>query len=129
VPRLLIVDDEPSYRKTLQDIFQEEGYDVRTASSHQHALDCAAEFIPQVLIVDWMLRDELGGSAVVKSIRKINPQLGVIIISGYPNHEFSGRLGSIDNIQWLEKPFHLADVLAAVQALSAPEISTMDNSR
>ena len=61
MPRILIVDDEPGYRKHLSRELIGDGYDVETATRGREALEIARRFQPDVLIADWMLKTNLHG--------------------------------------------------------------------
>lgn len=114
--KLLVVDDEESYRKLLREVFAEQGYEVRTASGSEDAMSVAAAFSPDILIVDWMLRDEHHGAAVATCCRKLNPEVGVVFVSGYPNFRLQAAAEVDATFIWLTKPFHLDEVINAVQS-------------
>ncbi len=67
--RVLVVDDEPSYRKYLERYLIHEGYELKTAGSSTEAMRIAADFEPHVLLVDWMLKDRLHGLDVGLALR------------------------------------------------------------
>ena len=48
--RILIVDDEPTYREYLQRFLARDGLDVRTAETGAEAIELAREFSPDVLL-------------------------------------------------------------------------------
>lgn len=114
--KVLIVDDEASYRELLKNVFIEQGYDVRIASGSRDAMAVAPTFSPDVLIVDWMLSDEHDGAAVAACCREINPALGVVFISGYPNYRLQAAADVDAAFVWLSKPFHLDEVVKVVRS-------------
>jgi len=114
-PKVLLVDDEPSYRDSLGHILSNENYDVRTASSAKAALDVTQEFVPDILIVDWMLRDEMDGVEVAQNMRSMNPALKTIFITGYRTSRLENQMREVPFAQFLSKPFSLDDFLEAVQ--------------
>ena len=113
--RVLLVDDEPSYRDSLGHILNQERYDVRTASSGKLAIDVAREFCPDILIVDWMLRDEMDGVQVAEHMRSMNPGLKTIFITGYRTSRLESQVREVPFAQFLSKPFALDDFLEAVR--------------
>lgn len=113
--KVLLVDDEPSYRDLLGHILSHECYDVRTASSAKAAIDMTHEFVPEILIVDWMLRDEMDGVQVAQSLRTIIPGLKTIFITGYRTSRLENEMREIPFAQFLSKPFSLDDFLEAVR--------------
>lgn len=118
--QVLLVDDEVSYRELLKNVFGEQGYDVRVASGGQDALAIATTFVPDVLVVDWMLGDEQDGSAIADFYRNLNPKLGVVFMSGFPNYNLQTAADNDAAVIWLSKPFHLDEVLAAVETVLHP---------
>lgn len=120
--KVLLVDDEPSYRDSLGHILLHESYDVRTASSGKAAIDASDEFLPDILIVDWMLRDEMDGVEVAQTMRSLNPGLKTIFITGYRTSRLENQMREVPFAQFLSKPFSLDDFLEAVRlAASSPD--------
>jgi len=118
--KILVVDDEVSYRELLKEVFTEQGFHVRTASGSTDAREIASTFVPDVLIVDWMLSDEHDGSAVALLCQQLNPNVGIVFISGYPSVGLQAAADEDPSIAWLPKPFHLDQVMSAVQSISDP---------
>lgn len=73
--RVLIVDDEPSYRDYLERYLKREGYGVRTASTGEEALAIGEVFSPHVILADWMLKDHVHGLQVAETLRDLKPDL------------------------------------------------------
>jgi DNA-binding response OmpR family regulator len=84
LPRILCVDDEPEVLGILSQYFIEEGFAVRTATSANEALVEAKRWMPKVLVVD-LFMPRLGGLETVERIRKVNPGIVVVLISGRPD--------------------------------------------
>ena len=113
--KVLLVDDEPSYRDSLGHILSHERYEVRTASSAKAAIDVTHQFVPDILIVDWMLRDEMDGVEVAQTLRAVNPGLKTIFITGYRTSRLENQMREVPFAQFLSKPFSLDDFLEAVR--------------
>ena len=112
--KVLIVDDEPSYRDSLALILSHEQYEVRTASDSRTAFDTLEDFMPDVLIVDWMLRDKMNGIEVAESLLVANPELQTIVITGYPTTALAAEVARVPAAQMLIKPFGFDRLLAAL---------------
>ncbi|MCH7868856.1 MAG: response regulator [Myxococcales bacterium] len=117
--RVLIVDDEPSYRDYLERFLTREGYDVRTASTGQEALAIGKDFLPQVILADWMLKDHIHGLQVAESLREIKPDLQILLMTGFPSSEIRKEADRAEVFRFLEKPFGLDEVSAAIAAATA----------
>ena len=60
-----MVDDDPQVRHLLRRILEHDGYDVACAASGAEALEVMREFLPDVVILDWMM-PELDGAEVLR---------------------------------------------------------------
>ncbi len=113
--KVLVVDDEPGYRKHLKLLLSAEGFEVRTAEDSSSALGVAEEFCPQLLIVDLMLKDSQTGLEIAEAVRGFAPNLKTIVISGHPAGEGTVRTSEVPFCAFFKKPFDLVAVLAAVR--------------
>lgn len=113
--KVLVVDDEPMYRENLQEVISDEGHDVEVADNGRNAIEIAERFCPDVLIVDWMLQNDLSGLEVSEFLRESNSRLTTIIITGYPAQELRGRAEKSGVFAFLEKPFELDDIRETVR--------------
>jgi len=114
--KIFIVDDEPSYRDSLNLILSYEGYDVRTAADGISALQAPDSFVPDVLIVDWMLRGNMNGLDVAKTLLESNPRMRTIVITGYPTPRLAAQVEGFGAAQVLAKPFGVDELLAALES-------------
>ena len=112
--KVLVVEDDPDYRQTLMLVLERAGYEVATAATGDEGLALAAEFLPHVVITDWMLRDQKGGRQVALGLRQSRPEVKLLLLTGYP--EALERLpiepGLIDVV--LQKPCHADEILGAL---------------
>lgn len=114
--RVLIVDDEPSYRDYLERYLLREGHDVKTAATGQEALAIGMEFAPQVILADWMLKDHVHGLQVAETLRESRPELQILLMTGFPSSEIRKEADRAQVFRFLEKPFGLDEVSAAITA-------------
>jgi DNA-binding response OmpR family regulator len=80
-PRILCVDDEPEVLEILREYLTDREFAVRTAMNGREALAEAKRWTPRALIVD-LVMPRLGGLATIEQIRRINPAVATILISG-----------------------------------------------
>ena len=112
--RILIVDDDASVRDVISVLLQEEGYECRTASSAEAALDVAAAEAPPLVISDMKMpgRD---GIWLLEAFRERYPETAVIMLTGYGDTEAAVdclRRGAVD---YLLKPPKLTDLIRAIE--------------
>ena len=81
-PSILIVDDEPSILQTLSGLLADEGFEVTTAANGYEALKIIDAESPDLVLLDiWM--PGIDGIETLKEIKKENPTIQVIIITGH----------------------------------------------
>jgi response regulator RpfG family c-di-GMP phosphodiesterase len=112
--RILIVDDDASVRDVISVLLQEEGYECRTASSAEAALDIAAAEAPPLVISD-MKMPARDGIWLLEAFRERYPETAVIMLTGYGDTEAAVdclRRGAVD---YLLKPPKLTDLIRAIE--------------
>ena len=113
--RVLIVDDEPSYRDYLERYLVREGYEVLTAATGQDALEIGKSFHPRVVLADWMLKDHMHGLEVAESLREESPEMRILLMTGFPSSEIRHEADRAKVFRFLEKPFGLEEVAQAIR--------------
>ena len=113
--KIMIVDDEPPYRIFLRKLFERHGCKVETSASGLVSLDIASREVPDVLIIDWMLKNSMDGLEVAEKLRRHNPNLATILITGYPSPELEEKAAGVPQTTFLSKPFEAEEILAVVQ--------------
>ncbi len=99
VGRVLVIDDDPSFRDSMVRYFQKEGFRVVTASSGQEGLLLAGELKPELITLDILMPGRNGWS-VLMALKK-NPDLSsipVIMISSAGDKHIGLRMGANDYI-------------------------------
>jgi len=114
--KVLIVDDEEFYSRSLSWLLNDEGYDVRTAATGAAAIDEARQFGPDILVVDWILRGGIDGVEVARRLRAARPDIKTIFVTGYAGSELREHIGADLPATILEKPFGPEDLLSALRA-------------
>jgi CheY-like chemotaxis protein len=117
--RILVVDDERTYRRWLERLLVDEGHEVRVADSGREAIDLGVRWRPDLAVVDWMLRGDLHGLHVAAALRAVRPDTRVILITGFPSEDL--RRSSEHLSDFVTKPFDLDQVRASVHSSLATE--------
>ncbi|MCB1381869.1 MAG: sigma-54-dependent Fis family transcriptional regulator [Notoacmeibacter sp.] len=103
---ILVVDDEADIRDLVAGILEDEGHETRTAQDSDSALAAIADRVPRLVFLDiWMQGSKLDGLALLDEVKKLHPDLPVVMISGHGNIETAVsaiRRGAYD---FIEKPF------------------------
>lgn len=117
--RVLIADDEERYRDYLRAALAEQGHEVSTVDSGRVAIDYGVRFRPQVVVTDWMLRDHIHGLRVSNVLRAVDPRTQAIVITGFPSTDLQRDARHSGVFRFIEKPFELDDMVAAVNEAAA----------
>jgi DNA-binding NtrC family response regulator len=118
VARILIVEDEPGYRTLLKQILASENHEVEAFGNPDAAIQASDTFRPEILITDWMLKDDWNGVQVAETLYNRNPNLLTILITGYASSKIRHQPGHDHIYQILEKPFGLEDLTKTVDTAS-----------
>lgn len=115
VPYILVVDDEPDIRNLLQDILEDEGYDVTTAENGETARKARRQRRPDLILLDIWMPDVDGITLLKEWSEDAELPMPVIMMSGHGTVETAveaTRLGAYD---FIEKPLSLAKLLLTVE--------------
>ena len=100
---ILITDDEKDIRDLIGDILKDEGYAVRLASNSD---ECMAEINaepPALMILDiWLKDSRMDGIDILKTVKRDNPDIPIVIISGHGNIEIA--VAAIKQLKWTGLP-------------------------
>ncbi|MFH1458845.1 MAG: response regulator [Candidatus Omnitrophota bacterium] len=112
-PRILVVDDEAIIRQLLERTLTKNGYLVETAEDGQVALD-KFQKTPFNLIMTDLKMPKVEGLGILREIKKFNPHVEVIIITGFPTIESAVQAIKIGAFDFICKPFDIQQVLEVV---------------
>jgi excisionase family DNA binding protein len=123
--KVLIVDDDAEIIELMVDVLSRDGrFEIRTASSGYDAGLQTEQFRPDVIILDYMLPD-VNGNIVCRTI-KSNPDfenIKIIIVSGVANPEEVQELLNAGAIDFLKKPFNIAELVDRILEAAGKEIA------
>ncbi len=113
--RVLVIEDDTEITDALRRSLRHEGYEVRTAGDGVEALDAAAEFIPDLVVLDLGL-PRLDGIEVCKQLRA-DGDVPILILTA--RTETDDRVTGLDSgaDDYLVKPFERQEFLARIRAL------------
>lgn len=110
---ILLVDDDAAVRETVSAVLVDEGFCVRTAIDGRQALERLGEELPDLVLLDVWL-PETDGIEVLAQIRERHGDLPVLVISGHGNVDTAVRATKLGAADFIEKPFSIDGLLAAV---------------
>ncbi len=113
---ILIVDDERDIRELISDILEDEGYATRLAGNSQECMDAINTEPPGLLILDIWLKDSaMDGIDILKTVKRDNPDVPVVIISGHGNIEIAVAAIKQGAYDFIEKPFNIDQLLVVIR--------------
>ena len=81
---VLVVDDEPDFRKLMNFWLESKGYSVVVASSGKNAIQQIREKAPDIIFMDLRM-PVMDGSETIGRIRKFNKDIPIIVITAFAN--------------------------------------------
>jgi len=115
--RILIIEDDESFRKTLTVVLEKEGYVVAGASDGHQAIEAAKRTFFELVVADVRLPGGMDGIEAVARIKGIRPEAKtlVIIITGYADEQAAVRALRLGVDDYIYKPFAREEFLHSVE--------------
>ena len=114
--RILLVEDNSDLAEGIEYNLRLEGYEVRIAENGRIAIDLAAEWKPDLVLLDLML-PVLDGYQVLRAVRQSDKHVPVIILSARGEEADKIRGFKLDADQYVTKPFSIVELLERIAAL------------
>jgi len=125
---ILIVDDEQDIRDLVSGVLEDEGFTTRAAADSGEALQALADRRPSLALLDvWLQGSKLDGLQLLEEIKRRDPSLPVLIISGHGNLDTAVaaiRQGAVD---FIEKPFEASHLVHLVNRATETERLKREN--
>ena len=112
-PRVLVVDDEASIRELLTRTLALTEYDVEAVADGRTGLD-RLRLGPYDLLIADLRMPVMDGLTLIREARRLQPNLKVIIITGYSTESSAIEAVNLGVVGYLVKPFRVPQVLASV---------------
>ncbi|MFI5012659.1 MAG: cell cycle histidine kinase CckA [Hyphomicrobiales bacterium] len=114
--RVLLVEDEEAVRKFAARALASRGYEVLEAASGRDAVDIVDKTsAPIDLVVSDVVMPEMDGPSLMRELRKRDPKLKIIFVSGYAEDAFAKNLPEGERFTFLPKPFTLKQLIETVK--------------
>jgi CheY-like chemotaxis protein len=120
--QVLVIDDDEGVRRFLVDCLETLGYRVREAGSGKAGLALLERQRPDLLIVDFAMAG-MNGLDVVKAVHRLNPNLPIILATGYAEIDTGDDVASAVSI--LRKPFKISDLKEALNLAMKDGVSSL----
>jgi DNA-binding NtrC family response regulator len=102
--QVLVVDKDRLHNMSLGLTLSAHDHGVQLTSIGQEAIDLGLRLRPDVLIVDWMLEDDLNGVEVAEALRSIHPETRAILVTAHASGDVRKLAKNVGFSGFLEKP-------------------------
>lgn len=124
---ILIVDDDPDFVETMEIILQGNGYKTRTARNGEEAYEKVKEKVPNIILLDIMMKTKTDGIWVSEKIRSDDKlkEIPIIMITAVNKDSDMAKfhLGQHEDMEYMpvnvfmEKPIEAKDLLKEIKKL------------
>ena len=112
--KIIVVDDEEIVLSLICDTLEDEGYDIKTASNGEDALKIIEQDNFDLIISDIRMPG-IDGIELIKKTREIQPEIGVIFMTGYANLNSAKNAIKQGAFDYIMKPFEISEIRKAVK--------------
>ncbi|PIE33220.1 two-component system response regulator [candidate division KSB3 bacterium] len=106
---ILVVDDEEGLREGLSKLLEDEGYTVLCAENGEKAINIIHDTHVDLMLTD-MRMPGMSGIDLLKKVRKIREDIGVIILTGYGEIESYIEAMNFGAMEYVSKPFKVNEL-------------------
>jgi CheY-like chemotaxis protein len=114
---VLLVEDEPSVRRSTRGLLEALGFTVLEAAD---GVDAIEVFRPHQHLLRWVLMDltmpRMDGHSTFLELQRIDPEVKVILCSGWATADVAGRFRDRPPAAFLTKPFTVPELLSALRS-------------
>jgi len=122
--RVLIVDDEERFRDNLLKRLQLRGYQVKAVGDGESAIRAVRRGHPDVVLLDLKMPG-MSGEDTLKEIKKIAPEVQVVILTGFGSIESATSTGRLDAYAYLQKPCEDEQLISTIESGSREKVYAM----
>ena len=112
---VLICDDEEGIRESFKLILSDT-YNLRFVNNGLQAVELLKSFSPDAVILDIKI-PKINGMEVLKQIKKLKPNLPIIIVTGYQSVEMAQEAIKNGAADYIPKPFESKQILKSIESI------------
>ncbi len=115
-PTVLVVDDDPDLQELFKAFLKKIGFSRVVVGTAKDAISSLRKQKFDLMFLDLQLPDA-PGDQVYKTAKQIDPDLNVVVITGYPDSEMLDRILQISPVTVLKKPLKIEQLNQTVKIL------------
>lgn len=112
--KILVLEDDPQMRSILQQVLEEQDYEVVAVDRGEKAIEAARDHSFDLIIADIRM-EGVGGLEAIAQTKAVQPSIGTLIVSGYADPDETERAKQLQIGGYLKKPFKMQDFLLYVR--------------
>jgi DNA-binding NtrC family response regulator len=112
--KVLMVDDEEDFVKTLAERMKMRDLDTDVALNGEQALQFVKDDVPDVMVLDLKMPG-IDGMEVLKRVRKAYPQVQVIILTGHGSEKDEAEARRLGAFAYLQKPVDIEKLIRTLK--------------
>ncbi len=114
--RALVIDDDDAIRELLETVLRHDGFEVTTLEDPLQAEATVRGGKFHIVLLDLMMPGQ-DGMETLQRIRKIDRDLAVIVVTGYPSLDTAVQSMKLDALDYLRKPFAVEELRGVVERI------------
>jgi two-component system, cell cycle sensor histidine kinase and response regulator CckA len=115
---LLLVEDEPAIRASVGRLLEWHGYRVLEAENGREALRVYDESFETIdLVLTDLVMPEMGGHELIQLLRARNPEIRVVVMSGYAEQSVANDGALPSGVWFIEKPFTVDALMRQIRSV------------
>lgn len=119
---ILAVDDDEITRRAFRDLLEYHGHHVIMAEGGAQALQILYEKGDEIsLVILDLFMPGMDGMEAYRRIKELKPALKILVSSGYPIDDKTGKLLSAEMVHFISKPFKVEEFLSLVESMLGSE--------
>lgn len=111
--KVMVIDDDPSICKTVGLLLEDHGFNPRTFTDPDEAIDLANKESFQVALIDLRM-PKMDGVDVVEQLKRIDERMSCIVMTAYPDLDSATETMRRGTCDYISKPFKQEELIAAV---------------
>lgn len=115
--KILVIDDEELIRNYFRHLLRSLTYDVVIASNSEDGCKLSTDPSVNLIISDLNMEGELSDVELIRELRKLRPDIPLVVISGYPTHERLQECEKLGVSEFITKPFELTFIASVLKRL------------
>src|SRR5918993_1939479 len=115
MPRILVIDDDPGVRDSMERMLRLAGYTVQSAASGEEGFDIARGGLFDVILSD-MRMPGISGIDVLRKLRDVRVDAAFIVMTGFGTVDTAVEAMKLGAVDFVQKPFFRDELLMRVRS-------------